>query len=92
MKDQFTFKINRPTGRYRSFDKSWMDIVLDKMEVGVVSEMDDDYQIRFTVRSDKHPGWKWVTLKKRVTSFDEAKQFLRENFKSIVEKLELVRR
>lgn len=90
MKNQFTFKIHRTTGRYRSFDRSCMDIKLDGKQVGGVYEMDDNYEIRFIVKSGKHPGWKWVTLKKRATSFDEAKQFLRENFKSINEKLELV--
>lgn len=92
MKDQFTFKINRPTGRFRSFDRANMDIVWDKKQVGSVSEKVGYYEIHFMVKSDKHPGWKWIVLKKRVASFDEAKQLLRENFQTITKKFELVRR
>ena len=83
-----TFKINQPTGRYRSFDHISIDIKLDKQEVGTIGwrtylvavgdgihkAQTDGMRVSLRVKSDAFPGWKNVTLKKTFEGFSDKEQ------------------
>ena len=97
---KFTFKINRPTGRYSSFDSSYMDIKYNGCVVGGVYEPrripggDRSWRVRFKVIptvSDIYSSedWEWITLKYTPSSFEEAKQWLLNNQEAIFQKFQL---
>ncbi len=92
---KFTFKIHRPEGKWKSFFNASMDILLDKNCVGGVyqNKMASEYEIRFQIMKSEvdlalpnNNPWKWVTLKHRVSSFVEAKEFVNKNFEAIFAK------
>ena len=91
----FTFKTNKPTGRYKSFYKPTYEIKLKKKIVGAItSEVPHQIRLRIIkkdIMEDKNPNcsWKWITLKKEFNSVDEAKAFLKENYERIVNQLNL---
>jgi len=91
----FTFKTNKPTGRYKSFFKATYDIKLKGKVVGAITSK-APHRIRLEIikkdiMEDKNPNclWKWTTLKKEFNSVDEAKAFLKENYERIVNQLNL---
>ena len=97
---KFTFKINRPTGRYSSFDPSHMDIKYNGYVVGAVYEPqlipggDRNWRVRFkvipTVSDTYSPkDWEWITIKYAPSSFEEAKQWLLKNQEAIFQKYQL---
>ena len=95
MKNQFTFKTVKPTGKWRSFENDQHLIKLDKKEVGRI-DCDPPYKIRLAVvktdiNEDKNPNctWKWIILKHQSSSLAEAKEFLNENFLSIIKQFPL---
>lgn len=86
---KFTFKANRPTGKYRSFFATTHDI---KLKGEVVGEIDDNLTIRLMIlkkdiNEDGNPNckWKWVKLKKKSSTLEEAKEFLNSNIDKIIE-------
>jgi len=88
----FTFKTEKPTGRYRSFDNDTHNIKLQKVEVGVICS-DKPFKIRLQVvkkdimeDGNKNCPWKWITFKKESETLDEAKKFLNDNFEAITSK------
>lgn len=92
---KFTFKTEKPTGRYRSFFSESHDIKLKKMKVGSI--VDITWQIRLMVlkddiNEDGNPNceWKWITLKKESASLQEAKDWLNVNFISLNQKYKIV--
>lgn len=85
----FTFKTEKSTGRYRSF---YPDTVYIKHNKKVVGMFDEDFNIRLMIEKkdinengNPNCSWKWITLKKKSSSLDEAKSFLKENYSKIVE-------
>ena len=92
---KFTFKTEHPTGRYRAFNCCYHYIKLKKKQVGSISD-ESPHEIRLMVikldiMEDGNPNctWKWITLKNKFTSLDEAKKFLNINFTSINERWKL---
>ena len=85
----FTFKTEKPTGRYRSFENPVHRVKLKKIEIGTISP-NPPHKIRLRVMKtepDNSPcAWKWVYLKKESTSLQEAKEFLNEKFDLIIKK------
>ena len=88
----FTFKTDKPTGRYRSFYNPTHTIKIKKVNVGSIGH-EPPYKIRLRVikadiMEDKNPNcdWKWITLSQESNSLVEAKEFLRKNFTVIMEK------
>lgn len=96
-----TFKTNRPTGRYRSFEHSYIDIKVDKKEVGHISWQSylgtregkkDGMRVSIRVKSDDACGWKNITLAQTFEGWSDkeqeeaAKQWVRDNWNKIVEK------
>lgn len=86
---KFTFKTEKPTGKYKSFDPTTYYIKLDGYKVGLINE-DKPHKISLMVEknerfTDNNPNcpWKWITLKHESNSIDEAKLWLNENFTAI---------
>lgn len=91
----FTFKIIKPTGRYRGFDNDEIIIKLNKKECGSI-DYKEPHKIHFMIikddiMEDGNPNcvWKWVKLKNKFNSVEEAKEFLELNFDSIISKLKI---
>lgn len=99
---KFRFKMNRPTGEWRVFNTTFCDIFLDKNLVGGIYEdrlVDFPVSVRFMVMKNKEDlakpnnntncEWKWITLKQRYKTFDEAKQYINLNFNIITSSFNL---
>lgn len=91
---KFTFKMNRPTGKWKCFSSTSCDILLEKNLVGSFYEdkstANTIIEIRFMkmkadIMEDGNSNclWKWTTLNKKCASFDEAKTWVNENFEII---------
>ena len=91
----FTFKTDKPTGKWKSFRKSTYHIKIKRKCVGYIDE-DAPHRIGLRVikkdlMEDKNPNcdWKWIRLKKEFTSVNEAKTFLQKNYEAIIKKFNL---
>lgn len=102
MKNKFTFKTEKPTGRYSGFSNSTHYIKLKKHEVGEILKPNvgngqhTDYKIRLSVlkkdiNENEIPNciWKNIFLKKPFNSLEEAKTFLNDNIDLICERYDL---
>lgn len=94
--DKFTFKIHRPTGAYASFEHFWCDIKIKGHKCGYLScasiSPSPHFPLvaRFAIKdSEAGGGFKWVGLKVRFVSIEEAKEKLQELFPRIVKDLDL---
>jgi hypothetical protein len=96
----FTFKTDKPTGKYKSFFDSQYLIKYKKVEVGYFSkkyrEGKDVFRVNFKVWKnendlEKEPNckWKWVTFKKEFFSLEEAKMWINEIKETIWEKYDI---
>ena len=86
----FTFKTEKPTGRYSSFFPTTVYIKLKKKEVGTIYE---NTSIRLMIckeptTADPAPFY-WITLAKKSESVEAAKEFLNANFDAIIKKYDL---
>lgn len=91
----FTFKTIKPTGKYRSFEDDYHQIKLNKKVCGDIGYK-KPYKIGLQVIKndifeDGNPNciWKWITLDKKSESLQEAKEFLKNNFKLINDKYKI---
>lgn len=98
MANKFTFKKVKKEGRYRSFDlTNTTKIKLNKKKVGYISSKgvfkDKQWIIHLMVKKERtteHPApFKWMILKKRCKSEEEARNFLNENFEIINKEIDL---
>ena len=86
---KFTFKWDKPTGRYSSFFSTSVIIKLKRKECGRIGDS-PHHKIKFAIRDESFKGnFRWITLKKKSKSFDEAKEFLVEHTEQILEKYNL---
>jgi uncharacterized alpha/beta hydrolase family protein len=88
-----SFKTERPTGRYRSFDSSSHYIKLNKRKIGTIHP--DTWQISLMVmKTDKitddnrNCPWRWITLKRKSNSLEDAKAWIQTNISRLVENYE----
>lgn len=89
MATKFTFKTEKPTGRYRSFYPYSHYIKLDKKEVGRIYD-EYPHKITLAVKDESEKcGFRWITLKKESASIQEAKDFLNGMFDTINQKYSL---
>lgn len=86
---KFTFKTEKPAGRWNSFSSSEHYIKFKKQQVGLINPT-APHKIRLQIikpdiNEDGNPNcdWKWITLKKEFTSIQEAKDFLNVNIELI---------
>lgn len=76
---KLSFKIERPTGRFRSFYHASCDIKSDGKVVGSIAyrgarNVNGCYKVGLMVVDEtQHSGWKWITLTKQFDAMgDEA--------------------
>lgn len=92
---KFTFKTEKPTGRYRSFQSASHDIKLGGAWCGSIDD-DPPHKVRFMKLKDDpmedgnpNCAWKWVTLKKEFQSVADAKEWVRENSELIQRQIKI---
>ena len=76
-----------------------VDIKVNKKEVGIISApnwqtKDNNWRVRLTVKkqeSDDNPNrdWKWVSVKKTFENEESARQWVKDNLKTLSMKYEL---
>ena len=95
-KNKFTFKTEKPTGRYKSFYPDTHLIKLNKKEVGMIDNNRAPFKLSFMVMktdkitdSNKNCDWRWNTLSKEFTSLQEAKDWANEHIDSIMSQFTL---
>jgi len=81
----FTFKTEKPTGEYRSFQDNIYLVKMNKKLVGRIVAKDFSIMLMIEkndINEDKNPNcsWKWITLKYKPLSLDGAKKYLNVNF------------
>ena len=78
---KFTFKTEKATGKYRSFEPDRHVVKYNKKECGTIHD-GEPYTIRLQVMKNKEEAeksncpWKWIKLKKESKSLQEAKDYL----------------
>jgi hypothetical protein len=92
MKNEFKFKTNKPTGKWRAFDNPSHHIKHKGKEVGMIDH-EAPFKIRLMVMKadimedgNGNCPWKWITLTKQSESLQEAKDFLNEKIDIIFAK------
>ncbi len=92
---QFTFKTEKPTGKWKAFQSDQHYIKFKGKEVGEIGH-EHPFTIRLMVikddiNEDKNTNckWKWIKLSKKSESLMEAKDFLNNKIDSIMEKYNL---
>jgi len=91
---KFTFKKHAGTGLYRSFQKKYSDIKLNKKIVGTISEIkSNEYRISFAEKKEKtikDPApFKWVRISKNFRNENEAREYIRLHDEAIMKQLNL---
>lgn len=94
----FTFKTEKPTGRYASFYSSYHYIKYKGKSVGTIE--DKTFKINLYVLKTKEDrqkendnpktNWKWITLKKESKTLKEAQEFLKEKVQILFEKYQII--
>jgi hypothetical protein len=91
-----SFKKHKHEGRYRSFEKDFSDIKLDKKVIGHIQEVNwNIYQIGFAKikekTNDDPAPFKWVWIKQKFNSEKEARMWVNANFEAVKEQINLYR-
>lgn len=93
-KQKFTFKTDKATGPFWSFSPDYHYIKLKKKQCGSIN--DKTWEIRLQVikddiNEDGNPNceWKWIQLKKKSDSLQEAKDFVNNHIEAILDKYNL---
>ena len=94
---KFTFKTDKPTGKWKSFDHSYHNIKLNGVNVGSIDDT-EPFTIRFMVdkadiNEDGNPNcpWKWISLKHKSSSLQEAKEFVNKGYDIILARYKIHR-
>jgi len=93
-KSKFTFKTEKPTGKWRSFAEDHNAIKFSGKEVGLITSKPHRIKLmveKADIMEDKNPNcsWKWITLKPEFNTIDEAKNFIINYADAITSKWEL---
>lgn len=87
---KFTFKTDKPTGKWKSFDSPSHYIKLKGISCGMIDN-DAPHTIRLQVikkdvmeDGNKNCPWKWIRLKKESATLQEAKDFVAEKTDAII--------
>ena len=91
---KFTFKIGKGTGKWAWTSNPEHYIKLDKMIVGQITHGTWDIRLKVMETetiTDNNPNcsWKWITLTKKSSSLEEAKDFLNQVVSDILKKYTL---
>lgn len=92
MKLKITYKKDYPTGKYRSFSSKSIDIKLNSKKFATIGEKSvhdrsdrKNWGIQICVTNDRASNckWKWVFVKTRFDTPEEAKVFIESNIEKI---------
>lgn len=92
---KFTFKTERPTGKYKSFFDTYILIKLDGKIVGFFSGGESKtigfHVVKDDILEDNNPNCVWMNkfIKKPSTDIQEVKEFLNNHFQEIINKFNL---
>ena len=92
----FTFKTEKPEGKYKGFSNPSHNIKILKTIVGEI--IHKEWKIRLMVIKDgiefkdENTNCKWITLKRESESLQDAKDFLNRNFVKITERYPLYKK
>jgi len=92
---KFTFKTERSSGRYASFYPDSHQIKLEGHVVGSIGDMEPHKISLCIIKKDinedgnQNCPWKWITLKHKSKSLQEAKDFVNEYFGAITNRYNL---
>ncbi len=91
----FTFKTNKPTGKFAWTDNPNHYIKLEGKQIGSIDH-ETPHKIKLMVfkkdiNEDGNPNcsWKWISLKHQSSSLDDAKKYLNDNFDAIIKQFSL---
>lgn len=94
---KFTFKTNKPTGKWKAFQNANHEIKLGGRVCGLIED-ELPHKIRFMkIKADimedgnHNCEWMWVKLKKEFPSLDEAKKWISENSETILKQINIFR-
>lgn len=85
---KLTFKSKKPTGKWKSFNRTTHYVKLDKKQIGQINDKTFKIMLMVTkkdIMEDGNPNcsWMWITLKKESKSLEEAQTFLTEHIEEI---------
>lgn len=86
---KFTFKANKPEGRYRSFFSTSHVVKVKGKEVGLISEDPKEFKWKIQLMVEEGTSFKWVTLKARFDNVPLAKEFLNGKSEQIFKQFKL---
>jgi len=92
MATKFTFKTDKPKGKWAWLDSPSHLIKLDGDQVGEIT--DKEFKITLTVCRDGNDTpsncpWKRITLAHKSSTLEEAKSFLNDHFQSVTKQFNL---
>ena len=81
---KFTFKKNKNTGPYASFQREQTDIKLKKKQVGTIDETNGgNWIVRFAIKrepTEENPApFKWIRVKPTFPSEELARDWIKDN-------------
>lgn len=89
---KFIFKTDKPTGKWKAFQKDVHNIKLNGCEIGTIDD-ESPHKVRLMVikkdiNEDGTPNcdWKWITLRAKFTSVSEAKEWLNASIVTLLDK------
>lgn len=92
---KFTFKTEKPKGKWKSFSECSYNIKLNGKLVGNIEPKKPHYirlmVIKTDINEDGNPNcdWKWIKLVKTSDTVDEAKEFLNKAIETIIDRYNL---
>ena len=91
---RFTFKTEKPTGRYRSFYEPIHYIKFKKIKIGYIDNKNFNIHLKVIKKDINEDGnsnckWKWITLRKSSNSLQETKDCLNKYIDKIFEKYDI---
>ena len=92
---KFTFKTEKPKGRWKSFDHDIYHIKLNKVEIGMFVTVGEVFRVRLRVMktdkiTDSNPNcpWKWIHLKGDFKTLQDGKDWVKRNTTGLLKKFD----
>lgn len=94
---KFTFKTDKPTGRFRSFNNEYHHVKLKGKNVGSIDDVTFKVNLKVVKTAEdlekpndnKNCPWKWITFKAEFKTLQEAKDWLNANVDALTKKYTL---
>lgn len=92
---RFTFKEEKATGKFKSFEMRYFTIKLEKKKVGNIREQQyykdgERYSVSLAVKETNNKcGFKWIVLLKKFNDPSEAKEYLNSKCDNLIKQFDL---